>query len=210
MENHTRLFLVRHGETDHNAQGRFQGHTDIPLNNTGREQASLLRDRLSELDFDVVVSSDLSRAWETAQILTKGRSQNVQPEVRLREANFGVWEGLTFAEIAETYPEEWQAWEAHTMHTAPHGGESMTDFAGRVEAAYRSITEDIRGKTLLVVAHGGVLKMTVCLAMGLPPQAHWQFKFAPTSLTEIYAYSQGAIVSTLNDTCHLGERQWES
>ena len=98
------MCLVSHAQTDWNVQGRFQGQTDIPLNEFGRDQALALQQKLSQENFQAIVASDLRRARETAEILAKPHGMIVQTDPRLRELNFGEWEGLTYAEIQQKYP----------------------------------------------------------------------------------------------------------
>jgi len=122
-----RLYLARHGETDWNAAQRFQGWSDIPLNEVGRKQAAALADRLSVQYFDVVYCSDLQRAIETAKMIVKlsDCKPNLHSDPRLREVHFGDWEGLTYDAIKEKYPEVLTAWENDIYKTArPMAGRS--------------------------------------------------------------------------------------
>src|SRR5437868_1413233 len=102
-----RILLVSHAQTDWNVQGRFQGQTDIPLNDTGRRQAQRLREHLAGTSFENVLASDLSRARETAEIVAAPHKMAVQTDCRLRELQFGKWEGMTYEEIQATYPDAW-------------------------------------------------------------------------------------------------------
>lgn len=200
-----RLFLVRHGQTDWNLAQRFQGQSDIPLNETGRQQAQALAARLSDLQFDVVYASDLRRAAETAHIFL--RRSDLCPafhlDARLREIHFGAWEGCTYDEIKAKFPAALAAWEADVYTNAPPGGESLRHLAERV----RSFLDDLRAahdaQTVLLVAHGGVLQTLICFALALPPTMYWQFSLSPASLSELAFYPAGAILNLLNDTAHL-------
>jgi broad specificity phosphatase PhoE len=159
----TTLLLVRHGETDWNRDGRWQGHSDTHLNEAGRQQAARLA---AELDgIDVVYSSDLARARETAEIVARRFGLDVAVDERLRERSFGAWEGKTGPEIEAEFG------DAHARWLAGEGpgtdAEPFTDFAARV----RSFLEDALARhpeeTVLVVAHGGSIRVIHALANGL-------------------------------------------
>jgi broad specificity phosphatase PhoE len=146
----TTILLVRHGETDWNAERRVQGHSDTPLNETGRAQAQALADELAGEALDAVFSSDLLRAHETARIVAQGRGLDVTAMRDLRERHFGTWEGLTDDEIFARFPQ------------AANGkwgdGESREEMADRVFRALEGIAESHAGGRVLVVSHGGPLR----------------------------------------------------
>jgi broad specificity phosphatase PhoE len=146
----TTIFLARHGETDWNAEGRVQGHTDRPLNDAGRAQARALADELAEVHVDAVYSSDLARALDTARPVAAARGLAVEPVAELRERDFGTWEGLLDTEILERFPE---------ARTGAWGdAETREQLAERVLAALRRIAEQHPGGQVLVVSHGGPLR----------------------------------------------------
>jgi broad specificity phosphatase PhoE len=191
----TRLFLVTHAETAWNAQGRYQGHTDVPLSERGRHQAERLSQRLAVELLDVVYASDLRRAWDTAVTLVGSRGLAPRAEPRLRELHFGDWEGLTFAEVQ------------HSAQGVPPGGETLAELAARL----RSFLDDLvlrhrdYEQTVLLVAHRGSFRVLLCLALGLPPAAHWRFRLDPASLSELELHADTLVLSRLNDVSHLGE-----
>ncbi len=146
----TTILLTRHGETDWNAEGRVQGHTDRPLNETGTEQALALASELSGEHLDAVYASDLARALETARAVAEPRGLSVVALPELRERNFGTWEGLLDHEILERFPQ---------AHTGPWGDdETPEQLAERVIAALHRIAEDHPDGQVLVVSHGGPLR----------------------------------------------------
>lgn len=197
-----RLLLVRHGETDLNAQRRFQGRLDAPLNAQGWAQAQALPGCLALEPIQVAYVSDLQRAQQTLALALAGRDVTVMVDPRLREINFGAWEGLTYADIQAQDGAALAAWEADMLHHAPPGGETLRQFAWRVEAALAEMqARHVDGETVLVVAHGGVLQLMLCAALRLPPTAYWQFHLKPASLSEIAFYEAGAILNRLNVTC---------
>ena len=198
-----RLLLIRHAATAWTAQGRFQGHTDVPLSPHGQRQVIGLAQRLRTETMHVLYASDLQRAWETARAIAMPHSLGVQSEPRLREMAFGRWEGLTYAEIQQHDAQRLAAWERDQLHIAPPEGETLLHMTERVKAAYTSLVAVNQAKTVGLVAHGGPLQVLLCLALGLPPQAYWQFTLAPASLSELCVYEPGAILTHLNDTHHL-------
>ena len=198
-----RLVLIRHAATAWTAQGRFQGQTDVPLSLHGRRQVAALAQRLMTETLHILYASDLQRAWETAQVIATPHALRVHAEPRLREMAFGHWEGLTYAEIQQRQAQALAAWERDQLRRAPPGGETLLQMTERVRAAYASIVAAGQDKTVGLVAHGGPLQLLLCLALGLPPQAYWQFAMAPASLSELCVYEQGIILTRLNDTHHL-------
>ncbi|MCA1899194.1 MAG: alpha-ribazole phosphatase [Chloroflexi bacterium] len=198
------LFLIRHGQTDWNLEQRFQGQSDVPLNAAGRKQAAALAERLAAETFDAVYSSDLQRAAETANIICKSEwNSDLHPDPRLREVNFGDWEGLTYEEIKAKHPEALAAWEADIFKYAPPNGETLEGLALRVQAALGELRAKHEGQRIMVVAHGGTLQTLICLALDLPPAMYWQFHLSTASLSELAFYPAGAILNSLNDTSHL-------
>jgi len=152
----TELLLVRHGETDWNRERRFQGHADPPLNDTGRGQAHALAAELAGESIELVYTSDLVRARETAEIVAARLGANVVALRDLREIDVGEWQGLTWPEIEERHPDGAQAW-----HETGHGwesGETQDELAERVVAAVRRIVAQHPSQRILVVGHGGTIR----------------------------------------------------
>ena len=159
----TTLIFVRHGETDWNAQHRWQGHSDTKLNDVGREQARRLAEELETVD--AVYSSDLARARETAEILAARLRLEVRLDPRLRERGFGAWEGMTMNEIESSFPEEQARWRAG--NAAGVGEESFEAFATRVGSFIEEVSRRHDGEAVLVVAHGGTIRVAHAVATGL-------------------------------------------
>jgi broad specificity phosphatase PhoE len=162
----TTIHLVRHGETDWNRELRWQGHSDRPLNERGRAQAYAVADALAGLSFAAIYSSDLSRAFETAQIVASRLNLGVKIEPALREIDVGSWEGSTIEELQARCPEAVVRWEERGEH-GWEGGESHEQMATRVEDAVRAIAARHDGKDVLVVCHGGPIRVLKALAHGL-------------------------------------------
>jgi broad specificity phosphatase PhoE len=160
----TTLLLARHGETDWNRDGRWQGHSDTPLNELGREQARELAESLDGID--AVYSSDLARARETAEIVAARLGLDVRFDARLRERSFGAWEGLTMEEIEGGFAETFRRWQAGEGHGADDA-EAFDEFAARVHSFLDDVLSRHPEDTLLVVGHGGSIRIIHALARGL-------------------------------------------
>ena len=166
----TELILIRHGETDWNLQGRFQGQIDVPLNATGQRQAALTAERLARegLRFDAFYCSDLLRTRQTAAPAAARLALAAAPDAGLREQHFGVLEGLSFDEVRARHPELLAAWLRHDPDYALPEGESVRAFHARVVDALRTLAERHAGARLAVVTHGGVLDMVYRTVHALP------------------------------------------
>jgi broad specificity phosphatase PhoE len=163
-----RFCLVRHGQTDWNLEGRFQGQSDVPLNQTGRGEAQSLAGQLSSQSFSAIFTSDLLRAKETADVIAEVLGVPVTPEPRLREINQGEWEGQ-FVEVIRARNST--LWEQRTIDPAnfhPPGGESVAEVAERTQAAMRNITHHYPTGSVLIVSHGLALATIICQNSGIP------------------------------------------
>jgi broad specificity phosphatase PhoE len=163
----TTLLLARHGETDWNRDGRWQGQTDTPLNERGREQARALAAEVAGNGIAAVYASDLARARETAAIVADRLRVPLHVDSRLRELHFGGWEGLTTPEIEERYPNEIARWRADDGSNAFAGGEAYTEMGERVVAALKEIVAAHPSEDVLVVLHGGPIRGLLAHAAGV-------------------------------------------
>lgn len=205
----TRIYLVRHGETDWNASGKFQGHSDIALTERGREQAALLSARLSQEKISAFYSSDLIRARETAEILANSHRLNVNCLKELREINFGQWEGLTSQEISHNYGDLSTQWWASPLTTQIPDGESLQEVVLRCKGSLDTIITKHTGENAVVVAHGGVIRVIVGLALGLDLNLFWKLRLENVSLSIIEFHGvDKAILELFNDTCHLTKEKF--
>jgi probable phosphoglycerate mutase len=164
----TEVILIRHGETDWNVQGRFQGQIDVPLNALGLAQAARMAERLAQETVDVFYCSDLLRTRQTAEPAALKLALPAAPDAGLREQHFGVLEGLSFDEVQARHPDLLAAWLRHDPDYALPEGESVRSFHTRVVGAVRSLAQRHEGMTLAVVTHGGVLDMLFRTMHGLP------------------------------------------
>lgn len=199
----TRLILVRHGVTEWNREYRFQGQTDIKLSREGREQALALQKRLLREKLDFIYSSDLCRAWETAEIIAEPHGKQVQFVPGMRELNFGVWEGLTYGEIERGYPELVKIWrESPHLLTLPQG-ESFEILRDRSVGAIETLLKTHPGNTIAVVTHGGTIAASICGLLGEPLSHMWNYKQQNTAVNILTQSSQGIKLDIFNDISHL-------
>ena len=197
------LLIVRHGETDWNAIGRIQGHTDIGLSEKGAEQARSLGKRLAGLAIDVAYTSDLKRSSETARIALGGRDIVLNETPKLREYHKGVFEGLTLAEIKAQFPEEYPRYLEKNLSYAPKGGETTRDVSARMTEIFNEIRSNHLNESVLVVSHGGVLRAAMVSLLGMPLEGNWSFVFGNCGLTMVDTYEDNAVLRLFNDTSHI-------
>ncbi len=166
----TSLWLVRHGQTDWNLTGRWQGQAPYApgLNDAGRGQAIALRDELKDIRFSAIYSSDLFRSVQTSNLLAETLGMTVTLEPRLREMNLGAWEGMLAEEIKAKYPKELEERARDPFHTRAPDGESPREVAERVLTAVDEIAGRHPNGNILIVAHGLSLAVILCHAQGLP------------------------------------------
>jgi len=164
----TWVYLVRHGEVEHAAEGRFFGHTDVPLSATGRRQVERLARELAEEPVEAVYASDLLRARHSAGPLAAARGLAPVLVPGLREVAMGRWEGLTFREIRTREPESAARWLADPVGFPFPDGESLADLRARIVPALTAILARHPGRRIAVVAHGGVNRVLLGEALGLP------------------------------------------
>ncbi|PPB50159.1 histidine phosphatase family protein [Arthrobacter pityocampae] len=166
-----RIVFWRHGRTEWNHSGLFQGQEDIDLDDTGREQAARAAEVLVTKQPTLIVSSDLRRAADTAGMLGELAGLPVVYDRRLRETNAGSWQGLSFAEIDEQFPDDNAAWRGGDPEVRAGGAENRIDVGGRMLAAVTEAVERIGpAETLVVVSHGGSIRAALAALMGLPPE----------------------------------------
>ena len=168
MTAETTIWLVRHGQTDWNLEGRFHGHRDIPLNSIGVAQAERIGKWFADKPLRAVWSSDLSRARETANQIARHHGLEVSLCSMLRETNFGSWEGLTWQDIEADFPEFWQNWlDDPTSNPAP-GGETVSQLSLRFAKAVKDIAHRYPGETIAIGTHGGPIASLVSTSLKVP------------------------------------------
>ena len=204
--------MVRHGESTWNILGRYQGQTDVPLSQEGRLQAAMLAERLTGLPFAAVYSSDLSRALETARIVSErlaapagaGGPPPVQLDAGLREIDVGLLSGKDASQLRLEHADYLEALRADPWATKRPGGESMEDLYARAGTSFQAMRERHPGERVLVFTHGGVVRVAVGLALGGVPQNAWaRLSVTNTSVTRILLMQGGGTLLGFNDSAHL-------
>ena len=200
----TRVILLRHGETAWNREGRIQGYNaDSPLTDAGLAQARALAARLAREGIDLLYSSDMGRARQTTAPIAAATALPVAYDPGLRERNYGVFEGRTYAEIETDFPADYARFRKRDPEHAAPGGESAVQFDSRVSAALGAIAERAPGKRIAVVTHGGVLSVMYRRAKSIPIDAPRTYTLANASLNR-FRHSTGRwTLETWGDVAHL-------
>jgi probable phosphoglycerate mutase len=200
----TSLVLLRHGETALTPQKRLSGSggSDPELSETGRRQAAAVADLLAGRGtVRAVVSSPLRRCRETAMVVAQRLNLELHVEEDLREADFAAWEGLTFAEVRERYPDELAAWLKSPAVRPGGTGESFESVTRRVQSIRDRLLARHAGQTVLVVSHVGPLRTLIRRALGAPPESLFRMELAAASVSEVVYDAEGnATLRSLNHT----------
>jgi broad specificity phosphatase PhoE len=199
----TRILLARHGETDWNREGRWQGHTDRPLNAAGLAQADALGRRLASEHIDALYTSDLLRASQTAAAVTRATGIEAIATPGLREVDVGELAGLDRAEAAARYPDWYTRWREGTVDSYP-AGEKFTDLRDRALAAFDRIADRHAGGTAIAVCHNGIVRAIVLHVLGLATGDRPRIAPGPNcSLTVVDRGRRRLVLVALNDAGHL-------
>jgi probable phosphoglycerate mutase len=203
----TTLVLLRHGETPLTPGRQLSGSggTDPGLSSAGHRQARAAADALARRGgIEAVVTSPMRRCQETARPVAERLGLRAQVDRDLREADFGAWEGLTFPEVRERYPDDLSAWLASPEARPSGGGETMQQVTRRVTAVRDGLLARYAGSTVLVVSHVGPLRTLIRLALQAPPHSLFRMEVAAASLSTVAYDEDGtATLQALNDTHHL-------
>lgn len=194
------LFLIRHAKTDWNDLGLWQGNTDVPLNETGFEQARKIAQRLSKQHVEVIYTSPLLRASQTALVISKTLNLPLFVDERLRECEISLWNGLTMQETLEKYRNEFIRWSTQP-DAEINGVEPLQKVQNRILQFIEEIIKKPFG-SVAVVSHALVLRTFICWVLKLPLKEHKNFKLDNASISLVEAQSKLRLVY-LNDTCHL-------
>ncbi|KOF56599.1 MULTISPECIES: histidine phosphatase family protein [Clostridium] len=200
----TTLYLVRHGETEWNALGKFQGSKDIVLSPQGINQAQYVSNRLKD-KFDYIYSSPLKRAYKTASIIALESNKEAKILNNLREIDFGDWEGFTVKEIKAKFPKEFEIWRSDTNKGPICGGElSIKNATIRSRNAILSTVEKHKGKRIVMVAHGGIIKAGLIGIFEWNMTMYHKIILGNTSICQLnFNDKMQPTIVTLNDTTHL-------
>ncbi|MEG0687541.1 MAG: histidine phosphatase family protein [Hungatella sp.] len=198
-----KLYLIRHGQTDWNIAGKIQGRTDIPLNAAGRAQAEDLAAGMAHRPVSRIFTSGMKRALETAQAVAKAQNIEAQPIEGLEEIGFGAWEGLTWKEVKERYPETYQHWWLNPIDVAPPDGELQDEVRQRCSRVIRKIVAQAEGDAA-IVTHGAMMAYLMEYLMREHPMEE-EIIVENASITTIdYSpLTQDVVLLQMNDTTHL-------
>ena len=199
----TRILAIRHGETDWNVDARIQGHLDVPLNETGRWQASRLVRAVADEGLAAIYSSDLVRAYETAQAVAQGSGCAIVADVGLRERCFGSFEGQTYREIELVWPDESARWKRRDLSFAPPRGETLPQFYERCIATATRLAQAHAGQAIALVAHGGVLDCLYRAATRIELDRPRSWRLGNASINRLLYTPQGFMLVGWGDTSHL-------
>ncbi|MGE5632515.1 MAG: histidine phosphatase family protein [Caulobacteraceae bacterium] len=202
----TKLYLVRHGQTEWNKISKVQGRTDIELSETGVRQAKLLARRLSGEAIDVIYSSSLKRALKTAETIAEYKKEcRINKSEKYQEICLGPWEGMTINDIKEQYSEHFRIYREDPANFLLPGAETFLELSERTYSSIMDIVRQHHGKNILLVSHGTAIKAAIIRILDLDIKNYTKFRIDNASITTI-SFNEGvpAIVS-LNDTCHLRE-----
>ena len=167
------IWIIRHGQTDMNCKGAYFGTLDVPLNEAGRQQAFALRARIEWPGFDLLLTSPLQRAAETASLLLPDAAFTGEPA--LAERAFGLWEGMTADEIRHSDPAGWAEWTADWENARPEGGESLLEMWARSSAFLGNLLDRTDWRRTLLVSHAGPIRCLIAAALQQPPDGLWRF-----------------------------------
>jgi alpha-ribazole phosphatase len=205
----TRVYLVRHGETQWNRELRVMGQLDIPLNNIGREQSRCTAGLLAQEKLSAIYSSDLSRAVETAQIIAAKHQLDAIPVPELREARYGLWEGLTRDDVLEKFPAEYELRKTDPTNFRPSDGESRRELYQRASQTFSQLVARHPHQQIVLVSHGGTIRAILRYVLGLGPgQGHFAVDNCGVSIID-REDDDSYEVFTVNSVFHLRELRTE-
>lgn len=200
----TELIIIRHGETEWNQTGRFQGHSDVPLSEKGRAQAEALAQNLIIDHVDAIYASDLIRAMDTAAPLARRFGVDIIPDTALRELNFGTWEGRNFSDINAECPDGMKHFYSDPEKANIPNGEPFPVFQKRVAGRVSEIVRAQQGKRVVIVSHGASIRILLADILAMPIRSIWHVSQLNTAVNKIRFEDDGfAIVTLMNDTSHL-------
>ncbi len=195
----SRLLLVRHGEAMGNTRGAFLGRRNDPLTEQGHAQAAHLCDMLAEESIDAIYTSPMLRATATAQPFAQARGLDVVERDELLEQDYGAWDGMTFPEVKDRYPDDYKAWWRDGLSNGPTDGETLSSVTARVTAFYESCCRDRQGTTVLV-GHAGAFQALLCVLFEIPTRSMWPFRLQNGSITEVQIIRGQASLTRLSVT----------
>lgn len=199
----TRIFIVRHGETDGNQKKIYRGHWDLPLNQNGQAQVKKAGKALKSVHLDAIYTSPLKRAVQTAEAVAAHQDVEPEEDESLIDIDYGEWTKLPDAEVAEKFPEQYQQWKQSPETVLFPGGEGLPSVRARVEPALKQLAEEHPDQTIALASHRVPIKLLICAALGLPDSAFWQIQIDTASISALDYIDGRFNMIFSNETCHL-------
>lgn len=199
----TRLFIIRHGQTEWNRVERFRGLTDLELNDTGVKQAGAAAVRLMQWSVAAVYTSPLKRAMRTAEAIARPRNLEVRPLESIIDMNFGKWHGLSLDEARKQYPELYSLWETQPHKVQFPEGENLPQVQARAMAAVKVLMNNHPSDTIVLVSHRVICKLLVLGLLGVDSSHFWQIEQNVAAINHFVIRDGLPIAITINETCHL-------
>ena len=197
------IYIVRHGQTEWNLLGKTQGHGNSDLTPKGIEQAELLADSMTKYPIDYIYSSDLGRAYQTAEIIVNKLNIEVEKTEALREMNFGTWEGRIIKDIIEEDPELYKMWRNEPHLAKIPQGETLSQIKERTDAFIKEINEKYDGKHIVLVTHSLCARIMLLSFLDSDVKNIYRINQANTALNIIELRDYGPVVMKMNDTTHI-------
>lgn len=199
----TRVYLVRHGQTEWNKRLTFRGRMDIPLNERGHREAAAITEALKDKNIGAIYTSPLRRSVETAQPAASFFRLEIVPVQAFIDINFGDWEGLGFDEVKKRYKDLYATWERRPDLVRFPNGENLDDVRDRSFSAFKDIVTENYGKSLLIIPHRVINKVLLCALLGLGNAHFWDIRQGTGCINVVEFSDDRFILSVMNDTCHL-------
>lgn len=199
----TKIYLIRHGQSEWNVLNKIQGQVNTELTELGKKQGQAIANRLMNSNIDFIYSSDLNRALDTAKIIAEKINKPLVINESLREINFGVWEGLTGIELRKDYKEEQKTWRKSPEKLILPGAESLEVLSERVMKWMNSILKENCGKDIAIVSHSATLKIMLLGLLDMPLTHYKNFTFSNVGLSIVELRNYNNVLINLNDISHL-------
>ncbi len=201
----TSIWLIRHVQTAANRQQRYQSHSDSPITAYGQRQQVALAQRLRRIPFDTVLSSAAERTRSTAAAILAGRQH--APAITVvpawSETHHGRWEGLTYREVVQQFPDDARLRFGDPLHGRAPDGESLAEVAARVQQGWQAVLHDYLGGRILIVTHATPIRLVLCMLTGVPIARQWQWRVDTGSITALDVYGSDPIIRMVNEVPRL-------
>ena len=199
----TKLYILRHGESEWNVLGKVQGQEDTSLTDRGREQAKKAAERLAEEEIDIIYSSDLKRAYDTAKAVGTELDLEVNKLSSIREIHFGIWQGLDLKTIRERYEDDYILWRKEPQNLKIENGETLQAVQDRAVKDIKKLVEENSGKNILLESHGTAIKTFIIGLLDMDMSSYCKFTIGNTGISIIEFREFSPVLKVLNDTNHV-------